>query len=85
MSEVTLAELGRRLDRIEHILNEQDEQHVGRREYDADWRAQADRDRAHHRRIEELEGGQRWMLRGLAGAFLGLLVQAAVVVMTVLA
>lgn len=85
MSEVTLHEVVRRLDKIEQILNTQDEQHIERREYEAHWKSQAERDKTHHRRLERLEAGQQWMLRGLAGAFVMVLLEMAVIVMTVLA
>jgi hypothetical protein len=83
MDEVTLSELGRRIDRLQQSVDSMGNQYLGRSEYQADLRAQAERDRTHSRRLGKLEEGNTWIMRGLAGLAFGLLVQVVVLIAAV--
>jgi len=80
MSEASIAEIVNRLDRLQASVDTLDDRFVSYREYQADARTQATRDKSHDRRLKRLEDGQTWMMRGLAFLALSVLVQVAVTV-----
>lgn len=83
MSEATIAEIVRRLEALQASVESIDERFVGYREYQADARTQATRDKTHDRRIQRLEETSTWMMRGLAGLAFAVLVQVVVAVLVV--
>jgi len=52
--------------------------------YQANLEAQRDRDRRHADRLDILEERDRWLTRALIGAFIGILIQAAVVALSLM-
>ena len=83
MSEASIAEIVRRLDQLQASLDAIDDRYLSYREYQADGRTQATRDKGHDRRLSRLEDGQTWMMRGLAGLAFAMLVQVVVAVVAI--
>ena len=80
MSEASITEIVNRLDRLQASVDTLDDRFVSYREYQADARTQATRDKSHDRRLHRLEESNTWLMRGLAGLAFAMLVQVVVAV-----